>query len=41
MTGPYRTDMLEIMRLERVKEQKLHEAQKHMESYKMMKKRRG
>lgn len=41
LTGPYRSDMLEIMRLERVKDQKLMEAKKHMESFEMMKKRRG
>lgn len=41
LTGPCRSDMLEIMRLERVQDQKLMEAKKHMESYEMMKKRRG
>lgn len=41
MTGPYRSDMLEIMRLERVKDQKLLAAKKHMESFEMVQKRRG
>lgn len=41
LTGPCRSDMLEIMRLERVQDQKLEEAKRHIESFEMMEKRRG